>query len=98
MYEIRKTDAFVEWFDNLKDRRAKARIQMRIDRMQLGNFGDVSAVGEGVSEMRIFYGPGYRVYFVQRGNVVVVLLNGGDKKSRPKDIAQAKEMARQLED
>ena len=66
--------------------------------MQLGNFGEVSAVGEGVSQMRIFYGPGYRVYFVQRGNVVVVLLNGGDKKSQPKDIAQAKEMARQLED
>ena len=97
MYEIRKTDDFKKWFNSLKDRRAKARIQVRIDRMQLGHFGDVSPVGEGISEMRIFYGPGYRVYFVRRGNEVIILLNGGDKKSQPKDITQAKELAKQLE-
>jgi putative addiction module killer protein len=97
MLEIRTTAAFDKWFTNLKDRRAKARIQVRIDRMELGHFGDVEPVGEGVSEMRIFYGPGYRVYFVQRKFEVIILLNGGNKGSQSKDIARAKEMARQLE-
>ena len=97
MLEIRKTAAFEKWFQNLKDRHAKARIQVRIDRMQLGHFGDVSPVGDGVSEMRIFSGPGYRVYFVQRGSEVIVLLNGGDKSSQSKDIDRAKELAAQLE-
>ncbi len=82
MIEIRKTEIFTKWFDNLKDRKARARIQARIDRVELGNFGDIAPVGEGVSEFRIFYGPGYRVYFVQRNSVVVVLLSGGDKSSQ----------------
>ena len=97
MLEIRTTAAFDKWFRSLKDRRARARVQVRIDRMQLGHFGDVSPVGEGVSEMRIFYGPGYRVYFAQRKREVVILLNGGDKNTQSQDIARAKEIARELE-
>jgi len=97
MLEIRTTATFDKWFANLKDHRAKARIQVRIDRMELGHFGDVEPVGEGVSELRIFYGPGYRVYFVQRKAGGSRLLNGGNKGSQSKDIARAKEMARQLE-
>ena len=72
MIEIRKTEIFTKWFNELKDRRAKARIQARIDRVEMGNFGDVAPVGEGVSELRIFYGSGYRVYFIRRGSVVVI--------------------------
>lgn len=98
MIEVRQTDRFAKWFIKLKDRRAKARIQARIDRIEIGNFGDVAPVGEGVSELRIHYGPGYRVYFVQRGSVVVILLSGGDKSSQNTDIVKAKEIARQLED
>ena len=94
---MRTTAAFENWFQSLKDRRARARVQVRIDRMQLGHFGDVSPVGEGVSEMRIFYGPGYRVYFTQRKREVVILLNGGDKNTQSQDIARAKEIARELE-
>jgi len=97
MIEVRTTSRFVKWFKSLKDRRAKARIQARIDRLEMGRFGDVSPVGQGVSELRIFYGPGYRVYFVQRNAVVVILLLGGDKSSKKADIAKAKELARQLE-
>ena len=95
--EIRKTEVFANWFDSLRDRRAKARIQARIDRLALGHFGDVAPVGEGVSELRIFYGPGYRVYFVKRGPVVVILLSGGDKNTQGSDIVRAKDMAKQLE-
>ena len=98
MIEIRKSDVFAKWLDNLKDVRAKARILVRIDRMRTGNFGDVSPVGEGVSELRIFYGPGYRIYFVQRGAEIVILLNGGDKSAQKKDIARAKKLAQELED
>lgn len=98
MIEIRKTEIFTKWFDGLKDRRAKARIQARIDRVEMGNFGDVAPVGEGISELRIFYGPGYRVYFIQRGPVVVILLSGGDKSTQVSDIARAKEIAKQIED
>lgn len=98
MIEIRKTDIFANWFGRLKDRRAKARIQARIDRLETGHFGDVAPVGEGVSELRIFYGPGYRVYFVQRGSVVVILLSGGDKSTQDSDIIKAKELAKKLED
>ncbi len=92
MIEIRKTEIFTKWFDGLKDRRAKARIQARIDRVEMGNFGDMAPVGEGVSELRIFYGSGYRVYFIQRGLVVVILLSGGDKSSQTSDIALAKQI------
>lgn len=98
MIEIRKTETFANWLDGLRDRRAKARVQARIDRLELGHFGDVAPVGEGVSELRIFYGPGYRVYFVQRGPVVVILLSGGDKGTQASDIAKAKELAKRLED
>ncbi|MGB5913331.1 MAG: type II toxin-antitoxin system RelE/ParE family toxin [Phormidesmis sp.] len=98
MPEIRKTDAFTGWFETLRDRRAKARIQVRIDRLELGTFGQVSPVGEGVSELKIPYGPGYRVYFVQKGSMLVILLCGGDKSSQPSDIKKAKALAGQLKD
>jgi putative addiction module killer protein len=98
MVEVRKTEIFDKWFEKLKDQRAKARIQARIDRMEMGNFGDVGPVGEGVSELRIFYGPGYRVYFKQSTDIVVILLCGGDKDSQASDIAKAKDLARQLEE
>ena len=96
--EIRKTEIFVDWLDNLRDSRAKARIIARLDRMEKGNFGDVRPVGGGVNELRINYGPGYRVYFVRRGPVVVILLCGGDKKTQYADIAKAKMLAGMLED
>ena len=98
MIEIRKTEIFTKWFNKLSDRIARARIQARIDRIEMGNFGDIAPVGEGVSELRIFYGPGYRVYFVQKNSVVVILLSGGDKSSQQSDIAKAKEIAAQLEE
>ena len=98
MVEVRTTEVFTRWFDGLRDRRARARIQARIDRLEMGHFGDVAPVGEGVSEMRIFYGPGYRVYFVQRGPVVVILLSGGDKSTQAADIIRAKDLARQIEE
>ena len=98
MIEVRKTEIFTKWFDGLKDRRAKARIQARIDRVEMGNFGDVAPVGEGISELRIFYGPGYRVYFIQRASVIVILLSGGAKSTQSSDIIQAKEIAKQIED
>jgi len=98
MIEIRKTDLFDNWFGRLKDRRAKARIQARIDRLETGHFGDVASVGQGVSELRIFYGPGYRVYFIQRGSTVIILLSGGDKSTQDSDIIKAKELAKKVED
>ncbi len=98
MIEVRKTDVFTNWFNDLRDKRAKARIQARIDRLEAGHFGDVAPVGEGVSELRIFYGPGYRVYFVKQGSAVVILLSGGDKSTQNADIINAKELAKQLED
>ena len=98
MMKIRKTDIFVKWLGSLKDRRAKVRILARIDRLEMGYFGDVRPVGEGVSELRIFYGPGYRIYFIQRHSVLVILLAGGDKQSQQMDIAKAKKTAKQLEE
>lgn len=94
--QIVTTEVFDGWFTALRDRHGKACIQARIDRAQLGNFGDCEPVGEGVSEMRIHHGPGYRVYFVQRGLEVVILLAGGDKSSQTKDIKLALELARSL--
>jgi len=93
---IRQTEVFAVWFRNLRDRRARARIQVRIDRLALGNPGDVKPVGEGVSELRIDYGPGYRVYFVRHGEAVIVLLAGGDKRSQAQDIDTALRLARFL--
>ena len=98
MIEVRKTQHFSRWFESLKDRRAKARIQARIDRVETGNLGDSKPVGEGVSELRIHYGPGYRVYFVQRGTTIVILLSGGDKSNQKSDISKAKALAKQLEE
>jgi putative addiction module killer protein len=96
MIEIRLTGRFKRWFDGLRDLRARARIQVRIDRLSLGNPGDVRPLGSGVSEMRIDYGPGYRVYFTQKGDVLVVLLVGGDKRSQARDIARAIDLASKL--
>lgn len=87
--EVRQTDVFADWFAGLRDREARARITTRIRRLSLGNPGDVKPVGGGVSEMRIDYGPGYRVYFVRRGEAIVVLLCGGDKRHQDRDIAHA---------
>ncbi len=96
MIEIRQTETFADWLGDLRDQQAKARIQTRIRRLSLGNPGDVKPVGEGVSEMRIDYGPGYRVYFVQRGELLIVLLAGGDKSTQDRDISTALELARNL--
>jgi len=96
MYEIRETDEFRQWFETLKDLTAQLRIGARIRRVSLGNLGDVKSVGEGISELRITYGPGYRVYFVRSGNTVIVLLAGGDKSTQRRDIERAKELARGL--
>ncbi len=97
MFEVRQTTRFATWLAGLRDERARARILKRIDRAQAGNLGDVGPVGEGVSEMRIFYGSGYRVYFVQRGQELVLLLCGGDKSTQSADIEEAKELAKEIE-
>jgi len=96
MIEIRETDLYARWFEGLRDIQAKARILVRVRRLSLGNPGDVRPVGEGVSEMRIDYGPGYRVYFVSRGERIIVLLLGGDKASQARDIDNARDLARGL--
>jgi len=97
MIEVRKTAAFSDWMVGLRDHRARAKIAARIDRPALRNPGDVEPVGEGISELRIHYGPGYRVYFVSRGKTLVVLLCGGDKSTQSKDIKTAKMLAANLE-
>ena len=94
MIEIRETDAYVRWFARLKDREARVRILVRIRRLSLGNPGDAKSVGEGISELRIDYGPGYRVYFVRRGETLIVLLGGGDKSTQAADIRAALNLAR----
>lgn len=96
MLEVRRTDVFAEWLDDLRDLRARARVQARIERLAMGNPGDVRPVGEGVSELRIDYGPGYRVYFTRRGPELVILLAGGDKSTQPEDIRTAIHLARNL--
>jgi putative addiction module killer protein len=96
MLEIRKTETYGQWIDNLRDLQARARVQVRIERLAAGNSGDVKAVGEGVSELRIDYGPGYRVYFTKRGREVVILLAGGDKTTQAADIKIALRLARNL--
>lgn len=93
MIEIKQTTAFMTWESKLKDQRAKAAIAARIFRLSNGLAGDVSPVGKGISELRIHYGPGYRVYFQQRGTEIVILLCGGDKSSQAKDIETAKRLA-----
>jgi putative addiction module killer protein len=96
MLEVRQTAIYSEWFAALRDRNAKVRIDIRIRRLSLGNPGDVKPVGEGVSELRVSYGPGYRAYFVQRGGEYIILLAGGDKSSQDQDIRTAKALARDL--
>ena len=96
MYQIRETDTYQKWFESLRDLNAQFRIAARIRRVSLGNLGDVKPVGEGVHELRITYGPGYRVYFIQHGDAVIVLLAGGDKSTQKRDIEHAKELARGL--
>ena len=98
MREIRETRNFAQWLDGLKDLRARARVQVRIERLASGLAGDVKPVAEGVSELRIDYGPGYRVYFTKWGASVVILLAGGDKKSQTADIRLALRLARTLEE
>ena len=97
MIEVRQTTRFATWLAGLRDDRARARILKRLDRAGKGNLGDVSPVGSGVSEMRIFYGPGYRVYFVQRKAMLIVLLCGGDKATQDRDIEEARVLARDVE-
>ena len=96
MIEIRKTEIFAKWLDGLHDIRARARILVRIERLAAGNPGDVKPVGEGVSELRIDYGPGYRVYYKKHGQKVVILLAGGDKSTQVKDIKTALRLAQNL--
>lgn len=96
MLEIRETPAYAAWFAALRDRTARARFDIRIRRLSLGNSGDIRPVGDGVSELRIHYGPGYRIYLTMQGDAVVILLAGGDKSSQDKDIRLAKDLARNL--
>lgn len=97
MVEIRQTTDFAAWLKNLRDNTARAKIAARIRRLSFGNPGDVRPIGAGLSELRIHHGPGYRVYFVQRGTVLIILLCGGDKRTQTRDIATAKALAQQLE-
>lgn len=93
-YHVRQTERFAEWYESLRDNRVRRRIQARIDLLELGNSGDCKTVGFGVYEMRIHFGPGYRVYFMRRSKTVYLLLAGGDKRSQRRDIAAAIEMAK----
>ena len=96
MIEVRKTEHFAKWIDSLQDIRGRARIQARIERLAMGNPGDVKTVGEGVSEMRIDHGPGYRVYYLRHERSVIILLAGGDKRTQARDIKTALRLARNL--
>ena len=95
MIEVRKTAVFLDWFNALRDIRAQARIQTRIDRLSLGLLGDVKFF-QGIGALRIDYGPGYRIYFARRGDQIIILLHGGDKSTQDKDIRKALEMAREI--
>jgi putative addiction module killer protein len=98
MKEIFETSVFRKWLGSLRDRHARARIIQRLDRLQAGNPGDSKPIGEGLSELRIDYGPGYRIYYMQRGPIIVVLLCGGDKHDQSRDIEIAKDLARAWRD
>lgn len=96
MIEVRQTETYSQWFNALRDRQARARIDIRIRRLSMGNPGDVKPVGRGVSELRIDYGSGYRVYFIQRGDTLIILLAGGDKSTQDQDIKTALDLAKNL--
>lgn len=98
MIEVRQTEEFAQWLASLRDDVAAKRIKQRIARVQIGLFGDAKSVGDGLSELRVDHGPGYRVYFIRRGDILVILLCGGDKGSQARDISRAKAMVEQLED
>ena len=98
MFEVRQTARFAHWLEDLRDLRARARVQARIERLIGGNPGDAKPVGSGVSELRINYGPGYRVYFQQRGSTLIILLAGGDKSTQARDIEEALLLARQIKE
>ena len=97
MLQIRKTDVYAKWIDNLRDLQGRARILVRVERLAAGNPGDVKPVGNGVAELRVHFGPGYRVYFTQRGSDIVILLAGGDKSSQSTDIQTALQLAKNPE-
>ena len=96
MFEVRKTEVYARWLDNLRDPRGRARVLVRVERLAAGNSENVRPIGEGVSELRIDYGPGYRVYFKKRDRRIVVLLGGGDKRTQSRDIETALRLARNL--
>ncbi len=91
---IQKSNLYFDWFKSLRDQQAKSRILSRLDRVEAGNLGECESIGEGVSEMKIHYGPGYRIYFIQRGTELIVLLGGGDKSTQAKDIKNAIKLAK----
>ena len=98
MYQIRRSETFTNWLDRLRDGKARARVLSRLTRVEGGNLGDTKPVGEGVSEFRIDYGPGYRVYFTKKNKTIIVLLVGGDKSTQAQDIKRAIQMARELDE
>jgi len=98
MYTVKRTPEFDAWFDGLKDSLTRKRLALRLRKAELGNLGDVRSVGEGVFEMREFFGPGWRMYFAHRGHVLVVMLGGGDKSTQQADVAAAKALARAIEE
>lgn len=98
MYKIRRTDEFAKWLDGLKDRLTRTRLIRRLEKAESGNLGDVKPVGEDVCEMREFFGPGWRMYYVQRGDVLIVMLGGGDKSTQQADIAAARALAATLKE
>jgi putative addiction module killer protein len=97
MFEVERTSEYEAWYRSILDRVVRGRITMRIERVQLGNFGDAKSLGDGVHELRLTFGPGYRIYFMQRRERIILLLCGGDKGSQARDIARAKRMASELE-
>lgn len=98
MFIVKRTPEFDAWFDGLRDSLTRKRLALRLRKAELGNLGDITSVGEGVFEMREFFGPGWRMYFVHRGHVLVVMLGGGDKSTQPVDIAAAQALARTIEE
>jgi len=98
MFTVLTTDTFSEWLDGLKDVRTRRRLATRLRKAELGNLGDVKSVGDGVMEMREHFGPGWRMYYIQRGTTMILMLGGGDKDAQARDIAMAKTIAQSLED